>query len=518
MKSNDNSFYFMLGKFDGSIELYKKEALLPNKITMLCSLFNHQKLITVIKYNKQNNSTNSEQIGSNLIASGSNDFNIIIIDFNSIISDCLQLVETQSCNFTMFNKFKHKLIGHKERITSLSWSRHDSFELLASSSYDGTVQIWNADSGCPLANYRGHSEKILCCLFSNSYSNIVYSGGEDYSLHKWKIDSQSNERPPDECKFYINKQKKIKQTITKVKQQQQQQPIITQALDEFEQESHSSIGSNEIVESVKTVKKSVKLNQKEIKSLLVLSSHGNKSQKSKLKDCLDLFYILNNEINESCTFTNNEQINLFIFGDRKSCIKMLELEQNELKRLNSDKWWYLDVWLGNLAKIFHLFKEQNQINDLIFNLYQISQDSNPTNTIQFLNEYIDQLTSTASTSTSTTINNNDLIHKAVLYSLANFDVAKAIEIYCNKNMFQYALCLAHLRLNSNDCQLNDILNSYAKYATFTGDYETSVMCYIRLNDFENAYKVLMRRNVKNELETENIIKKLLDEFLILMNK
>jgi hypothetical protein len=75
-------------------------------------------------------------------------------------------------------------------------------------------------------------------------------------------------------------------------------------------------------------------------------------------------------------------------------------------------------------------------------------------------------------------------------------------------MFQYALCLAHLRLNSNDCQLNDILNSYAKYATFTGDYETSVMCYIRLNDFENAYKVLMRRNVKNELETENIIKKL----------
>jgi hypothetical protein len=44
------------------------------------------------------------------------------------------------------------------------------------------------------------------------------------------------------------------------------------------------------------------------------------------------------------------------------------------------------------------------------------------------------------------------------------------------------------------------------------------MCYIRLNDFENAYKVLMRRNVKNELETENIIKKLLDEFLILMKK
>jgi WD40 repeat protein len=106
-------------------------------------------------------------------------------------------------NFSkFFSKFVHKFIGHKERITGLSWSANN---LLASCSFDSTVQIWNTDSGKPLANYRGHSEKLLCCLFSNSDSNIVYSGGEDYCLHKWKIDAQSEIMPPEECKYDFNK-------------------------------------------------------------------------------------------------------------------------------------------------------------------------------------------------------------------------------------------------------------------------------------------------------------------------
>jgi WD40 repeat protein len=129
-----------------------------------------------------------------LLASGSNDFNVIIVDFAYIISE----VEAKklSSDSKFFSKFVHKFIGHKERITGLSWSTNN---LLASCSFDSTVQIWNTDSGKPLANYRGHSEKLLCCLFSNSDSNIVYSGGEDYCLHKWKIDAQSEIMPPEEC-------------------------------------------------------------------------------------------------------------------------------------------------------------------------------------------------------------------------------------------------------------------------------------------------------------------------------
>ena len=66
------------------------------------------------------------------------------------------------------------------------------------------LKIWNADEGTPIGNYRGHSDKLLCCLFSNLYRNIVYSGGEDYSLQKWDINAQEFKLPPEKCNLEIN--------------------------------------------------------------------------------------------------------------------------------------------------------------------------------------------------------------------------------------------------------------------------------------------------------------------------
>jgi len=94
---------------------------------------------------------------------------------------------------------------------------------------------------------------------------------------------------------------------------------------------------------------------RELKSLLMLSSQGNKSQKDKLQECLSLFEVLyeRNEgiVNEIESGTRKidfdkwhldmpvEQINLFMFGNRESVIRLLEAEHAELKRLNSDKWY-----------------------------------------------------------------------------------------------------------------------------------------------------------------------------------
>ncbi len=93
---------------------------------------------------------------------------------------------------------------------------------------------------------------------------------------------------------------------------------------------------------------------RELKSLLMLSSLGNKSQKTKLQECLSLFEVLY-EKNEDIVreikagarkinFDNwrldipNEHINLAMFGNRETVIKLIETEHAELKRLNSDKW------------------------------------------------------------------------------------------------------------------------------------------------------------------------------------
>lgn len=56
--------------------------------------------------------------------------------------DLEQLAEEASkkSNQKLFAQFKSKLVGHKERITSLSWSQFDP-QLLVSCSYDLTVQV-----------------------------------------------------------------------------------------------------------------------------------------------------------------------------------------------------------------------------------------------------------------------------------------------------------------------------------------------------------------------------------------
>ena len=130
---NEREIYFMIGKFDGSIELYKKSLVAEEEsVVKMCTLYNHQKLVTCIKWSRHHSNE------ACLIASGSNDFNVIIVDFNSLIGE----METKGQNdLKFFSKLKHKLLGHKERITNLCWSTYEQCNLLASCSYDSTVQV-----------------------------------------------------------------------------------------------------------------------------------------------------------------------------------------------------------------------------------------------------------------------------------------------------------------------------------------------------------------------------------------
>jgi WD40 repeat protein len=127
-------YYLLIGKYDGSIELFLKD---HQKTIKMCTIFNHQKLITRLKFNKTSYSTDQTDI---FLASGSNDTNVIIIDFQSLIQELDQKLKENEC-LKLFSKYKHKLIGHKERITGLSWSVNFNSNLLVSCSYDSTVQV-----------------------------------------------------------------------------------------------------------------------------------------------------------------------------------------------------------------------------------------------------------------------------------------------------------------------------------------------------------------------------------------
>ena len=187
-KRSDDCF-FMVGKFDGCVELFSKRSNECNEeiFTKLCTFYNHQKLVTCIKWScsvapehavktipqQKEELPESKRMDIEdemcLVASGSNDMNVIVIDFRAMIGEIEAKRDahgardgadgSQPFELKYFAKFKHKLSGHKERITCLSWSRRGG-ALLVSASYDGTVQVYcfialflRRDTNSTLASY-----------------------------------------------------------------------------------------------------------------------------------------------------------------------------------------------------------------------------------------------------------------------------------------------------------------------------------------------------------------------------
>lgn len=270
------------------------------------------------------------------------------------------------------------------------------------------------------------------------------------------------------------------------------------------------------IKSVQGVLKTLTKSQKstELKSLFTLSSPGSKNPKQKLKDCILLFEHLVEKnkisnINQEIFEFDKDNLILNIFCNRTSSLNLIQIEEEELKRINYEKWWIFEIWKGNLYKVVRELKNSKQLNDLVMSLYQSMISVINTSSLELVNYYIGQLSSNG--------NNIESVNKAILHCCCTYQIEKAVEICLENNLFQYALCLAQIRLPLKSEILKKVLIKYAAYSTQVGDYETSVLCYIRLEDLENAYKTLIRRNAKNDCEFEQNLNFLSDKFKTYLN-
>lgn len=189
-----------------------------------------------------------------------------------------------------------------------------------------------------------------------------------------------------------------------------------------------------------------------------------------------------------------------LFGNRKSVLDMLKLETTELRAINYDKWWLFEFWKGNISTVVEEMRVQNSLNEIIIILYETLVNATRKNDL--IRAYIDQLSSPKQQP------NHENMHKAVLFALALYDTEKAIDIYLNHDLYQYALALAQIRLPPEHSAINEILKKYASYTASVGDYEIAVTCFIRLKDLENAYSTLLRRNAKGDEQCGQIIENL----------
>jgi len=78
--------------------------------------------------------------------------------------------------------------GHEDSVFSVAFSPDGS--KIVSGSGDGTIRLWDVNSGSELAVFKGHNDYVLSVAFSPDGSKIV-SGSTDHTIRLWDVNSGS---------------------------------------------------------------------------------------------------------------------------------------------------------------------------------------------------------------------------------------------------------------------------------------------------------------------------------------
>src|SRR5260221_4349678 len=101
---------------------------------------------------------------------------IVLLVFTNIGSDAALVVHF----FTPPSHFTYS--GHANYVSGVAWSPDGpDGKRIASASRDGTVQVWNPQTGSKIYTYRGHSGDVLCLAWAAA-GKCMARGGLDTPL------------------------------------------------------------------------------------------------------------------------------------------------------------------------------------------------------------------------------------------------------------------------------------------------------------------------------------------------
>ena len=79
---------------------------------------------------------------------------------------------------------RHTLRGHTDKISRIAWSPDG--KKLASPSYDGTIRIWDVQTGQLIHTLEGHSNGVMAVAWSPA-GNVLASSSFDNSIRLWNV-------------------------------------------------------------------------------------------------------------------------------------------------------------------------------------------------------------------------------------------------------------------------------------------------------------------------------------------
>jgi WD40 repeat protein len=80
--------------------------------------------------------------------------------------------------------------GHTGGVISVAWSPNG--KVIASSSYDNTIRLWDMKVGRPLRTFIDHEDVVSCVAWSSK--GILASGSDDQTVRLWNPKTGQNVR------------------------------------------------------------------------------------------------------------------------------------------------------------------------------------------------------------------------------------------------------------------------------------------------------------------------------------
>ncbi|NWW82256.1 GEMI5 protein, partial [Climacteris rufus] len=520
-----------LGNEDGSIEVLQAPDL-----KLLCTIQQHHKLINAIRWHHEHG-TQPEM--SYLIASGSINATIYVHSLKSVVEN------PSESPVTITEPFR-TLSGHTAKITSLAWSPHHE-GILVSVCYDGTAQVWDVMKEEPLCNYRGHQGRLLSVQWSSVDPDCVYTGGDDFAVHKWHVSKQQHIRPPQSKKSIELEKKRSMQP--KVKTKKKKKFIVripgkqdaSDALDgdesmkemlleengvsdhEGEKEAQKaeladkasvtvfkdtsssacdyssfSLTKASVTQKAAPVKNDppkekptpdASLKKRKPRSILPFSTLMDHRSKDELhQDCLRLAACLKmKDHNEDVSPDLKDCIHLGLFTDRDSLHRMIDMEgKHHLENGHAELFQQLMVWKGDLKGVIQAAAERGELTDQLVAMSPLAGYQAWVWTVEaFAKQLCFQ----------------EQYVKAASHLLSINKVYEAIELLKVNNFYREAIVMAKARLRPEDPILKDLYTTWAAVLEKDGHYSMAAKCYLGASSPYDAVKVLSRKGDLASLKT-----------------
>lgn len=200
----DHGPYFALGKASGSVEIMHWEGK-NNDHMMVRRLHDTIEIVVCLSWSKS---------FASLLASGDQSGKIVVYDLSDAIGHAAPSFP-RCAPVKGYSEFVVSVFtGHRGSVTCLRWGPNSDSSsnliLLASSSADGSVQVWDVVSQSGISNFRFHVGRVLSVDWLSDC--LLASAGEDQSIRLWDYKKQSQKTPPvAQLRSKQQKQKTVQQ-------------------------------------------------------------------------------------------------------------------------------------------------------------------------------------------------------------------------------------------------------------------------------------------------------------------